>query len=155
MGANQLGFLVKGPANISDKRDQAIDLLKQRTMKLKGYQAQLNELKEESVESWSDLFPGDDEVSAYLDENALTPSDAVHALESLMPRDAAADVDKFIHFWQVSGARDVAYRIDPDDQTQAIVFAGEMSWGDEPSGMGYEMLDEAKNIGLLEIFGIR
>ena len=35
-----------------------------------------------------------------------------------------------------------------------VLTAGEMSWGDEPSGWGYQTLRDADRLGLLDVLGI-
>jgi len=51
--------------------------------------------------------------------------------------------------------RDCCSRKDPDDPKQIIVFAGDMSWGDDPEGSGYQYLKELINSGIGEVLGIR
>ncbi|MEK6883205.1 MAG: hypothetical protein AABY22_26500, partial [Nanoarchaeota archaeon] len=68
--------------------------------------------------------------------------------------DAAQVVDDLLAVWE-GNYRDVTSRLDPDDEEQKIVVAGEMSWGDEPQGGGYQALKYADQTGVLKVFGIR
>lgn len=61
----------------------------------------------------------------------------------------------FLEFWQEGAPRDTAKRDDPDDSDQQIVIAGEPSWGDEPSGYGYQMLKASNLLGVTPLLGIR
>jgi hypothetical protein len=51
--------------------------------------------------------------------------------------------------------RDTCSREDPDNPHKKLVYAGEMSWGDEPQGQGYQMLKRALAWGFAEALGIR
>lgn len=61
----------------------------------------------------------------------------------------------FLDFWVRGTPRDTATRDDPDNRAQQIVVAGEMSWGDEPEGYGYQMLKAANYLQLMPLLGIR
>lgn len=61
----------------------------------------------------------------------------------------------FLDFWNRDAPRDTVKRSDPDDPKQQIVVAGEMSWGDEPGGYGYQMLKAADYLQLMPLLGIR
>lgn len=61
----------------------------------------------------------------------------------------------FLDFWNRDTPRDTVKRTDPDDPEQQIVVAGEMSWGDEPGGYGYQMLKAADYLQLMPLLGIR
>ena len=51
-------------------------------------------------------------------------------------------------------ARDVAFRQIPGDETRRIIFAGDMTWGDEPDGTGYVLLRVMHGCGFAEASGI-
>ena len=67
-------------------------------------------------------------------------------------------VDEFIHFWDEPCGRDVSCRTfctKPGGGQKTlvkIVFAGDMSWGDEPEGYGYTTLKTSDMAGLHDIF---
>lgn len=72
--------------------------------------------------------------------------------ERLASRGLVKDLVRFI---TGLGARDVAWRIDPDNPKRRICFAGEMSWGDSPSGFGYSSMQTIYALGLNVPLGIR
>jgi hypothetical protein len=49
----------------------------------------------------------------------------------------------------------VCIRDHPADARQRLLFAGEMSWGDEPQGYGYQKLKQTFAWGFAEALGIR
>lgn len=54
---------------------------------------------------------------------------------------------------QVSHCRDMAAtEIKVNGERVNVFFAGDMSWGDEPEGAGYEQLEAMRKIGLLAAF---
>lgn len=61
----------------------------------------------------------------------------------------------FLDFWNRCTPRDTVKRSDPDDVKQQIVVAGEMSWGDEPGGYGYQMLKAADYLQIMTLLSIR
>jgi hypothetical protein len=61
-------------------------------------------------------------------------------------------IDELFDVWD--GSRDSAYRNDPRDPKRRFWTAGEMSWGDEPDGFGYQTMKHADAVGLLALYGI-
>ena len=53
-----------------------------------------------------------------------------------------------------SGARDVNDRYVSNEDQRKILVAGELSWGDEPDGFGYQTLKWASIFGLFPLFDI-
>lgn len=72
--------------------------------------------------------------------------------ESTNPRTL---VQEFVSWWEEPSGRDRNCRIDPYNDKRQIVFAGEMSWGDTPSGEGYTMINQAMALGIVDALGIR
>ena len=64
-------------------------------------------------------------------------------------------VDTFVSGWNDPCFRDTACRGDPDDPDGKIVVAGERSWGDEPTGSGYQLLKKGFALGIAQELGIR
>lgn len=142
MGAGLVGYLLKGPRRLDRDR---FDLAR-------GVAA--NVIGQATVARAAELA---DECFVRSDFDAL--ADETIDLDCDLERIASIDVDEvlasLISVWEEHGDRDLAVRFDPDDEDRQIVFAGEMSWGDEPDGSAYRALREADQLGLLEIFGIR
>jgi len=56
-----------------------------------------------------------------------------------------------------AASRDLPARFRPADAKDVehvVVFAGEMTWGDEPAGSGYEYLKLGTSLGICELLGI-
>jgi hypothetical protein len=66
----------------------------------------------------------------------------------------AKEVRDFAANWNKSGFRDMSSRDDPGDRGRKVVVAGELSWGDEPSGGGYQMLKKAFGLGITQLLGV-
>ena len=69
-------------------------------------------------------------------------------------QDLAKEVQEFAAGWNDGRFRDFAFRIDPEKPGRKVVVAGELSWGDEPGGCGYQMLKKAFGLGIAQSFGI-
>jgi len=54
---------------------------------------------------------------------------------------------EFAYFWK-KGSRDSVTRSSPYNDGHQIIFAGELSWGDEPEGYGYQMLKKFIDLGI-------
>ncbi|MCC6681644.1 MAG: hypothetical protein IT445_12145 [Phycisphaeraceae bacterium] len=62
-------------------------------------------------------------------------------------------VKAFIEFWPPH-FRDTAHVVDPDCPDKLIVFAGEHSWGDTPTGAGFQLLNQAGILGFAAVLGV-
>jgi hypothetical protein len=64
-------------------------------------------------------------------------------------------LDEFVEWWNDgTPGGDVATKCHPKKEGWVILWAGEMTWGDEPSGYGYNMLHGLGEWGLLYQLGI-
>jgi hypothetical protein len=63
-------------------------------------------------------------------------------------------VEELIEEWPFSNYRDQIYRSDPLRSDYIIVYAGDMSWGDEPQGGGFKGLQRIMRSGLSTQLGI-
>jgi hypothetical protein len=72
-----------------------------------------------------------------------------------IPVNPAQEIRAFVDWWATTDGRDTCSRTDPDDPRQKLVYAGEMSWGDEPQGLGYQMLKKAFAWGFAKALGVR
>lgn len=81
----------------------------------------------------------------------------VEAIRSSPHKFRYFDVEAFVHQWNrhFQDIPDVAYRLDPDDDESCLVFAGEVTYGDDPDSEGYCMLEVASQIGVTHDLGIR
>ena len=70
------------------------------------------------------------------------------------PEDLAKEVREFAAAWNDGCFRDLSRRNDPENPDRRIVVAGEMSWGDEPEGLGYQMLKKAFGLTIAQSLGV-
>jgi hypothetical protein len=146
MGADMIGFLSKGPVKFTDAQKEAALAEGSRILSL--------------VREWHDLElaenPDADAIKAFLEANPVLKrnfqSDIIFA-ERLVDSNVNDVLAEFIEVWE-NGARDVASRIDPDNENMQLWFAGGMSWGDEPDGYGYQSYQDALLLGMTEKLGI-
>jgi len=142
MGADLIGCLVKGPRELDRDRFElalgvAANVVGQATI---AYEL---ELADEPVER---------EDFDALDNTFIDLEYDLERIRGLDPEDL---LKALVSVWEEHDARDLATRFDPDDDDQQIVFAGEMSWGDDPEGFAYQTIRDADKLGMLDVFGIR
>lgn len=133
MGADLIGYLVKGPVdpNFSEQNKRR-------------YFRRVEELK-----AWSQNFDAIGTGPAWA-ENVIGNIDP----GELADVDAEATWNAMKDLWE-DGSRDCRSRPDPQNPRQVIMFCGEMSWGDDPDGFGYQTLSMADKTGLLDLLRIR
>jgi hypothetical protein len=115
MGADLIGFIAVGPATFTED---------QTTKARKTFEAErtrVEALCAESDDAWEVL--SDDDCQIY------------YALRAFKDSDEFFTALKYV--WEEFSGRDVAGRMYNGKQ---IVFAGDMSWGDTPDGIGYNVL---------------
>lgn len=137
MGAELIGYILVGPADISNKREVAIAAVNKTNAALDKWAADPDSLSEE-----------DHELLTFFYDSGQDDSDAEE-----LKLDAEKFVDEFIEFWN-SGSRDSNFRLNPKDVSQKIVFAGDATWGDTPQGYGYELIYTAETFNVLDAFEI-
>ena len=141
MGADQIGFLFKGPIKLDTTRTTtqlAIERGKKVVEAIRWLAAH-GHLPDHLSDSLSHL--DGDTVDEFVQDPGSVP-------------DPERTVKDLIEWWHGS-ARDTCKRLDPDDKEQIIGFAGEMSWGDEPSGRGYQILRDAHLLNVPDLFEIK
>lgn len=159
MGADLIGYLVKGPVSFDEMAiAKAASKVQERNTVIQGYldtyiaaggdEADQDEIsKTVSNKDFDDFFEWLFDKEGEVTEEGIR--DCIH-------QDPHKTVVDFIKSWSGEDYfRDISSRLDPDDPTKLLVFAGEMSWGDEPQGGGYTLLAEADKNGVLEALGIR
>lgn len=136
MGAEQVGYLVKGPVNIArDRIDAAVRACQRRRKSLLEDAGERAGRGARCDAAWS-------ATGALFD-----PED--------IPKNPKPAICEFVAWWATTDGRDTCSRQDPDDARQKLVYAGEMSWGDEPEGYGYRMLKQAFAWGFAKALGVR
>jgi hypothetical protein len=150
MGADLIGYHVKGPKHLDESKREAAEVKV----------ARARELQDALVRNEHEN--GRDEAAFVAREEELWAQVCAEfpRMKDLEARDFAAAastttlVDNLFDLWK-NGSRDASMRDDPDDPTQVMLFAGEPSWGDEPDGYGYVTLRDAEILGLFDRFNIR
>ena len=147
MGADLVGYLVIGPSKLDpDLRQTAID--KARTV----IEVAKTLTQEEFL---GDRDDPNSRISGLLRQypwvdNLLEIFEAEELDATVVDRDPEKCVADLYEFWP-GNARDAVARELGDG---VMVFAGEMTWGDDPQGFGYQTLKSAYYLRLFEIFGI-
>lgn len=156
MGADLIGFLVKGPEKIElteDLRSAAMKQLGKITEYISRYeQTQNNSSMSTAVNEalQSDLDHAYEQLGNMAEDQDMLYEELT-SLELGFDDEA---LGKFVEWWHSPLGRNIAYRSDPDDDTKRIFFAGDMSWGDEPDGIGYRYLKWAVYTGVGALLGI-
>jgi hypothetical protein len=161
MGIDLIGFIAKGPLDLSNKKEAAIKFLEERNLFLKKNVAKIQSILDDNLNldddvNYEKLFNNDKLLNNFLEENQGSYYDIPELIEEdLIIDNPEKFVEEFIDFWANGYARDATSRLDPDDPTKIIMFAGSESYGDEPNGYGYNMLKKAFQVGLRDIFDIK
>jgi len=142
MGADLVGYMLKGPRELDRDRFELARGIAENVIGQAGL-ARAIELAGEDFER--EDFDALDNMLIDLDCD----------LENIAELDPERLLLDLINVWEAHTPRDMTTRFDPDDDDQQIVFAGEMSWGDEPEGFAYRTLRDADKLGMLDVFGIR
>lgn len=143
MGADMIGYTVFGPIKI-----------KLGSRQKKRIASKMQEI----LDILDDLDSSDDANLLVIEKYRLNEDDL---LSCSMPdgiETPEAFVDAFISFWNNESGRDVAARhlpksVDPDVKWK-VLFAGDMSWGDTPTGYGFHMFDTMNAFNLWDDFGV-
>jgi DNA-directed RNA polymerase subunit RPC12/RpoP len=148
MGADLTCFIVKGPYKITeDSQKKAAQALLELACKQRADNQYCCENCGETWEKKPD-DPNDLECPGCGNKHDTD-------MDVMTLADAEDVIREFCANWPPSDFRDCNYRTDPDDGTQILVVAGDMSWGDEPDGAGYRYMKRIVYSGVAEILGIR
>jgi len=79
--------------------------------------------------------------------------EAEHVFGSTL-KDLTREVRDFVANWNDGQFRDMSYRLDPLRSRRKVVVAGELSWGDEPEGAGYQMFKRAFGLTIAQRLGV-
>lgn len=133
MDADMIGVMIHGPTTIDAKlRNQVIKDIADTTEDIL-----VNATEDPDLENVFGTFQLDD----------ITREDIVDKV--------TRTTDDFIQIWNgESHARDLfVRRITVGNESREVLFAGDMSWGDEPEGIGYQTLMGAAALGIHQHFG--
>lgn len=136
MSADQVGYLLVGPVTLSLSRKTVSQIIKEAKSRIEICRKVNNGTYEEKK----------------LPEFLTYEEDALF-LSTFHGEDIVKD---FINLWNKEGAKDmISRRVVLGGEEFGIVFCGEMTWGDEPTGTGYNTIRPVHDLGLLPLFGIK
>jgi hypothetical protein len=92
------------------------------------------------------------DVPEFWNEYAVEDQCMVDHLMLLSQEETDAMVDRVVEFWNDPCADDVAIRWISD--ASKVVFAGETTWGDTPSGEGFEIFQSMIDLGIADVLGV-
>lgn len=151
MGADLICYILKGP--------RVLELSPEQRAQLEIHGVQIIEFLDQHRPAWLDGgdhegFP-DIPSNLYNDYLADAFEDDEYLWNTLVIQSSARILDELIGLWNGDYCRDLAIRVDPDDSTQQIAVAGELSWGDEPDGLAFQTFKSSGILGYLDALGIR
>lgn len=143
MGSELICFIVVGPAILDEwKKPLAVE---RAGSIIKAAQLLHEGCSEYEEDRYLDLLQS--EVGSYLD-------DQCEDFRYISGLNAIRTVEDLYQVWS-GGGNDTNSRACPHNESEVIVVAGEITWGDEPKGFGYQALRAASKTGLFKIFNIR
>ena len=145
MGADQIGYLLVGPDTLSPRKVSKLRQSLTRAWEIIDAYKEVNGdvlgFSEEVILSVGSLLGASEGRYSELLERMGKDLDDLPTVKQL---------DEFVAWWNDgTPGRDVATRNHPTKKGWFILWAGEMTWGDEPSGHGYGMLHGLGDWGLL------
>ena len=153
MGADFISIVLVGPLKLSlskalrRKAEKKMEKLSSVVCRLKFLQETL-EISDPTTSQWAQ-----NELEELIKDNLKPHEEIEDVLWAVAYKDNPGKfIDELFEAWD--GTRDNAWRIDPTDKKRKIWTAGNMTWGDEPDGFGYQTMKHADAAGLLDIFGI-
>ena len=148
MGADLIGDMCVGPIHIEEAQAK--------TAEKRAWEIV------QALKVWYGDDEGEGEQPELLKGLDLVDIDKPYHMESLdfggadikaaTKEDIDALVGEIVGFWNDPSSRDSVDRW--ISKTEKVIFCGEMSWGDEPSGYGYRMLKMAHILNILGELGI-
>jgi len=144
MGADLVGYLVIVPNQISGDMVAAAVAKAVETCDLARTWLRLEQ--SEDTKALDAL-----KLPALWEHENLTPDD-VEDLATMGEAECCKAVEETIDFLHSPDSRDCALR--SIDEDRFALFCGEMSWGEEPEGDGYQLLKRLFLLGVDEALGI-
>ena len=149
MGADQIGYLLVGPDTLSPRKvgklrrllAKAWEIIDAHKEVARAINSDVLGFPEHVIQSVGSLLGASEGRYSELLEHMGKDLDDLPTMKQL---------NEFVEWWNDgTPGRDVATRNHPTKKGWLILWAGEMTWGDEPSGDGYSMLHGLGDWGLL------
>lgn len=158
MGADMIGYQTMMPDKLTKKEKEILNAhLDELETLLKGKDFIKKLAKEKScndpllskLNEISPLIPSEMENLSFDGENEEDQEELKDLIDSVL--EYIPEARKFINAPETNfGGHDTSYRSYTIlGRTFYSVFAGEMSWGDEPDGEGYQLLKNLDRVGVL------
>ncbi len=152
MGADLITFVCVGPKNLTlsaaRRRNVVQHAMNRRKRVLETACRDLAKTRKLSPEQLRQTADFEDALEDFLRNEC----DGEEILVNVTPKDVREPLERLINLWNGDERpHDLVYRL---WKNRRIVVAGDMSWGDEPEGYGYQLLKQAQTMGLLDALGI-
>lgn len=149
MGADLVGYMVIGKKEITDEMKQAAIA---KLGRLCGVAKALMLEVDEGTDIGDVELPKD-VPDFWTEEFEVYGADFLEEFSELSDEDIVKRVEEAIDFLDDPAYRDCASRNISDDEF--VLFCGEMTWGDEPEGGGYQLIKGIHKMGIEEELGLR
>jgi hypothetical protein len=136
MGADLIAYTVYGPVNLKPSKAVVNKAMTRAKMVLKTVK---QAVKDPGFDWDDDKFIGD-----------LVLED-LESIQNLDPKQVLKDL---LAVWNGHSRDSTSRTITVGKKTVLVLTAGDMSWGDEPDGFGYQTLKHAEQLGILKALGI-
>lgn len=146
MGADLITYIVAGPRKLKLSATKRKSILKEAETRMEAariWQAETNGGVTEPIGPSTKLPKSIENLSE-------------EELESLVGLDAEVTLNTLVALWnETVTPRDVNARtFKMGGVWTKVVVAGDMSWGDEPDGEGYQTISQAQRLGMLALLGL-
>jgi hypothetical protein len=152
MGADLITYICVGPKKIKLSETRRRSLVGRAMSRRKKVLAAAGRGLAEARGLSLEKLQRSDSYECWLEDFLRNECDGEEILVNVTPKDVRTTLVQLVDLWNGGNvARDQSYRF---WKNRRIVVAGEMSWGDEPEGYGYQLLKRARAMGLLDALGI-
>jgi hypothetical protein len=152
MGADLITFICVGPKKLTLSETRRQNLVRQVMSRRKKVLAKAGRDLAEALQLSLEKLQQLNDYESSLEDFLRNECDGEEILVNVTPKDVRETLVQLVDLWNGDERpHDLAYRL---WKNRRIVVAGEMSWGDEPEGYGFQLLKRAQAMGLLDALGI-
>lgn len=139
MGADLITYIVVGPEKLNITKA----LRKRVITRIENVASTVKQAQKDPDFDWSE-----DPLIGSMGED-------LNEIEWVVDIEPEKFLNNFVAMWNKGEARDTNGRIvKMHGKKMRVVVAGDVTWGDEPSGDGYIMLRDAERLGLYELLNL-